>query len=235
VQTASIAAPDGDLSDAEVARRIVAGDQDALRWLMRRHNQSLYRAARSILKDDAEAEDVVQDTYVHAYQGMGSFRGDAKLSTWLTRIAVNEALGRARKRRRRAEIINLTDLPEQSDKAAESSMDQISPEQPESAALRSEVRRLIEGKIDDLPDAFRSVFVLRALEEMSVEEAADCLGIPPATVRTRYFRAKGLLREALAREIDFNFEGAYGCAGPRCDRIVAGALARIKQLAAGKA
>lgn len=235
VQTAIATKPADDLADAEIARRIAAGDEDALCLMMRRYNQPLYRAARSILKDDGEAEDVVQETYVQAYKAMGGFRGDAKLSTWLTRIAVNEALGRARKHKRRAEIIQLADTPEPRDEAAEPYMDQAAPEQPESAALRIEVRRLIESKIDGLPDAFRSVFVLRALEEMSVEEAAGCLGIPAATVRTRYFRAKGLLREALAREIDFNFGSAFGCAGPRCDRIVAGVLARLHASAAGKA
>src|SRR3546814_657075 len=162
--------------------------------LMRRHNQTLYRAARSILHDDGEAEDVVQDTYVHAYQAMASFRGDAQLSTWLTRIAINEALGRARKQRRRAEIIRLDAGPEMQDDHAEPDVPPVSSEPPEGAALRAEVRRLIESKIDQLPDVFRSVFVLRALEDMSVDETADCLGVPAATVRTRYFRAKGLLR-----------------------------------------
>lgn len=223
-----------ELSDGELAQRIAAGDQQAMCVLMRRHNQALYRAARSILHDDGEAEDVVQETYVHAYQAMHSFRGEAKLSTWLTKIAINEALGRARKQRRRAEIIKLDSGPEMQDDSLEPVVQQASSEPPESAALRAEVRRLIEGKIDQLPDAFRSVFVLRALEEMSVDETADCLDLPAATVRTRYFRAKGLLREALAREIDFNFETAFGCAGPRCDRIVAAVLTRLQALPAGR-
>lgn len=106
-------------------------------------------------------------------------------------------------------------------------------EAPESAALRAEVRHLIERKIDALPDALRSVFVLRALEEMTVEETAACLGVPAATVRTRYFRARGLLREALAREIDFNLENAFGFAGERCDRIVARVLAQLRDSTGG--
>ena len=105
-----------------------------------------------------------------------------------------------------------------------------SPEQPEDAAIRAEARRLLEAKIDQLPDAFRTVFVLRAVEEMTVEEAGVCLGIPTATVRTRYFRAKGLLRESLAREIDFSMQDAFRFDGDRCDRIVAGVLNRLKDV-----
>ncbi len=220
-----------DYTDAEIAGRIASGDMLALQQLMRRYNQTLYRTARSILKDDAEAEDAVQEAYVLAYRAMGQFRGDAKLSTWLIRIAVNVAIQRARKLKRSAEVISLvadpTDRREHGGESLEANMDEISPEQPERAALRAETRRLIEDKISQLPDAFRTVFVLRALEELTVSEAAVCLGIPEATVRTRYFRAKGLLREALAREIDFSLEEAFSFAGDRCDRIVAGVLRRL--------
>lgn len=211
------------IADAEIARRIAAGDQDALRLLMRRHNQTLYRAARGILRDDAEAEDCVQEAYLRAYGAIGGFRDEAKLSTWLVRIVVNEALGRARKRRRGAEVIRLDGEPE------EPSMTQSAPEQPDRGAARAETRRLLESRIDALPEAFRAVFVLRALEEMSVEETAAALEIPEATVRTRFFRARGLLREALAREIDSAFDEAFSFAGARCDRIVAGVFARLNQ------
>jgi RNA polymerase sigma-70 factor (ECF subfamily) len=228
MQTVSNKKAGENLPEGELAQRIAAGDLDALQILMRRHNQTLYRTARSILKDDAEAEDAVQESYLLAYRAMDKFRGDAKLATWLVRIVVNEALGRMRKRKRRAEIFELSGDSMQHGEDTEVNMNEVSPEQPEHAALRKETRRLLEAKIDQLPDAFRTVFVLRALEEMSVEEAADCLGIPPATVRTRYFRARGLLREALAREIDFSFESAFSFAGDRCDRIVAGVLARLK-------
>lgn len=221
-----------DLPDIDIARRIAAGDSDALVVLMRRYNQRLYRTARSILRDDAEAEDAVQEAYLLAYQAMGGFRGDAKLSTWLVRIVANEAIGRARKRSRRAEVFELNGQTEPNCEAAEVTMNDASPELPERAALRAETRRLIEAKIDLLPEAFRAVFVLRALEELTVEEVAACLGIPPATVRTRYFRARGLLREALAREIDTSFEDAFAFAGERCDRIVAGVLVRLKGLQA---
>lgn len=182
------------LPDTEIAKRIAAGDEDAFHLLMRRYNQTLYRAARSILKDDAEAEDAVQEAYLLAYRAMGSFRGDAKLSTWLVRIVVNEAIARSRKRSRRAEVIRLDGEMESGIEAVEAIMNETPSEQPEQSALRAETRRLLEKKIDELPDAFRIVFVLRALEEMTVEEAAAALGIPEATVRTRFFRARGLLR-----------------------------------------
>jgi RNA polymerase sigma-70 factor (ECF subfamily) len=220
-----------ELTDPELAGRIASGDMRALQYVMRRHNQTLYRTARSILKDDAEAEDAVQEAYVLAYRAMDHFRGDAKLSTWLVRIAVNVAIRRARKINRSAEVIDLiadpADLREPARDSGEAAMNQNLPEQPEHAALRAETRRLIEDKINRLPDAFRTVFVLRAIEEMTVDETAACLGIPEATVRTRYFRAKGLVREALAREIDFNLGEAFSFAGDRCDRIVAGVLSRL--------
>jgi RNA polymerase sigma-70 factor (ECF subfamily) len=225
---ASVHAVDADLSDAEIVRRITAGDEGTFRLLMRRHNQTLYRTARSILKDDAESEDAVQDAYLIAYRAMGKFRGDANLSTWLVRIVVNEALGRLRKRKRHADVIQLNGTTDSFEEDAQMTMSEPPAEQPEHAAQRAESRRLLEATIDQLPDAFRTVFVLRAVEEMTVEEAAACLGIPQATVRTRYFRAKGLLREALAREIDFALEDAFAFAGARCDRIIAGVLARLK-------
>lgn len=228
MQTVPIKKAGENLTDGELAQRIAAGDLDALQILMRRHNQTLYRTARSILKDDAEAEDAVQESYLLAYRAINKFRGDAKLATWLVRIVVNESIGRMRKRKRRAEVIELSGDSAQHGEDTEVNMNEVSPEQPEHAALRMETRRLLEAKIDQLPDAFRTVFVLRALEEMSVEEAATCLDIPEATVRTRYFRARGLLREALAREIDFSFESAFSFAGDRCDRIVAGVLERLK-------
>ena len=216
------------LPDTEIARRVASGDQNAFQLLMRRHNQTMYRTARSILKDDAEAEDAVQEAYLLAYRAMDKFRGDAKLSTWLVRIVVNEAIARMRKRSRRADVIRLDGGTEQDSQAAEESMNESKPEQPDQAASRAQARRLLEAKIDELPDAFRTVLLLRAVEEMGVEEVAACLGIPEATVRTRFFRAKGLLREALSREIDFAFEDAFSFAGERCDRIVAGVLARLK-------
>jgi RNA polymerase sigma-70 factor (ECF subfamily) len=220
------------LTDAELAARVATGERGAFRTLMRRFNQTLYRTARSILKDDAEAEDAVQEAYLLAYRAIGKFRGDAKLSTWLVRIVVNEAIGRVRKRSRRAEVIRLNGETEQESETVEISMNKPTPESPERAALRAETRRLLESKIDALPDAFRTVLVLRALEEMTVEETAAALDIAEATVRTRFFRAKGLLREALSQEIDVAFEDAFTFAGARCDGIVAGVLARLNELQA---
>lgn len=215
------------MPDAELARRIAGGDHDAFTLLMRRFNRPLYRTARSIVKDDAEAEDVVQEAYLHAYRAIGTFRGDARLSTWLTRIVVNESIARSRKASRRADVIAL-----EGDVTGRESMNMDSADmqqdRPENNAMRAETRRLLESKIDALPEAFRTVFVLRALEEMSVEEAAICLGIPEATVRTRFFRARSLLRESLAREIDVALEDAFAFDGERCDRIVARVLACLR-------
>jgi RNA polymerase sigma-70 factor (ECF subfamily) len=229
MQPATAAIAYDKLSDLELAQRIATGDKHAFELLMRRHNQILYRTARSILKDDAEAEDAVQEAWLLAYRGMSGFRGDAKLSTWLVRIVVNEAISRGRKRSRGAEVIQLSGEPQEDREAAEENVSQTLPEQPEHAVRRARTRRLLESKIDELPDAFRTVFVLRALEELSVEESAVALGIPEATVRSRFFRARGLLREALSKEIDLAYGDAFAFAGARCDRIVAGVMAKLEE------
>jgi len=229
MQPASVVMVYGELSDPELAQRIASGDKDAFELLMRRHNQMLYRTARSILKDDAESEDTVQEAWLLAYRAIGNFRGDAKLSTWLIRIVVNEAISRRRKRSRAAEVIQLNGETQEDRDAVEENVNQTLPEQPEHAARRAQTRRLLEAKIDELPEAFRTVFVLRALEELSVEESAVALGIPEATVRSRFFRARGLLREALSKEIDLAYGDAFAFAGARCDRIVAGVLAKIEE------
>ena len=217
-------------SGAELMAKVATGDQGAFEVLMRGHNQLLYRTARSIVRDDAEAEDVVQEAYLLAYCSAASFRGDATLSTWLTRIVVNEAIGRLRKTRRRAGIIQLVPGSELRDGDEEEVMGErrdCSPEAPDEAALRTEARKLIEARIDALPDRLRTVFVLRAVEDMSVQETADALGIPEATVRSHFFRARGLLREALERDFDNAAASAFSFDGARCDRIVAGVLARL--------
>jgi RNA polymerase sigma-70 factor (ECF subfamily) len=212
------------ISDASLAQRIAEGNEAAFVLLMRRHNRLLYRTARSILRDDAEAEDALQESYLQAYRAIGQFRGDARLATWLTRIVINESIARSRKTARRAEVTPLQDHP------TEASMEPGAPESPESGAMRAETRRLIEKSIDALPEAFRTVFVLRALEEMSGEEVAACLDIPEATVRSRFFRARSLLRAALARDADLALEQAFSFDGARCDRIIAGVLERLTQL-----
>ncbi|HJV00387.1 MAG TPA: RNA polymerase sigma factor [Burkholderiaceae bacterium] len=213
-----------DLSDAELARRVATGERGAFTLLMRRYNRSLYRAARSILRDDAEAEDALQDAYLLAFGAIGQYRADARLGTWLTRIVVNEALARARRGRRRAAVIQLDGTAEPGE---EQDMHHGAHDTPEDAAMRTQMRQLLEQSIDQLPEAFRTVFMLRAVEEMSGEEVAACLDIPEATVRSRYFRARSLLRAALAQRVDVALEDAFGFDGERCDRIVAGVLARL--------
>jgi RNA polymerase sigma-70 factor (ECF subfamily) len=216
-----------DLPDSEIARRIAAGDQRAFEVLMRKHNRMLYRVARAILRDDAEAEDALQLAYLQAYKAMQHYRSESKISTWLTRIVVNEALMRVRKRRRESVVIRLEDMAGQQNGAIIENIES-SDERPEAAAIRGETRALIERRIDALPEAFRTVFVLRALEELSVEETAASLELPEATVRTRFFRARALLREGLARDIDTATSEAFSFDGARCDRIVNAVLARTK-------
>ena len=193
--------------------------------IMRQYNQRLFRVARSILRDDADAEDALQDAYVQAYRKLDDFRGDAELSTWLTRIVINQALMRVRARRRQTVVVPFGDGRDAGAPALEVADDMA--ESPSDATLRGEVRRVLEQRIDELPDAFRTVFVMREVEEMTARETADALGIPEATVRTRLFRARALLREALDRDVDTARGGVYGFDGARCDRIVAAVLARL--------
>ena len=221
---------DPKIADADLAREVAGGNHEAMRLLMRRHNQTLFRTARAILRDDAEAEDAVQEAYISAYRSIGSYRSESKLSTWLVRITVNESLMRLRKSRRASNIIPMEGDERVESAVAQAEMNASSPDHPETAAIRADARRLLETKIDGLPDAFRTVFVLRAVEEMSVDEVATALEIPEATVRTRFFRARGLLREALAREADAAIESAFSFAGERCDRIVDTVMARIAAL-----
>jgi len=223
----TIRALDDKTPDSELVKLIAAHDHEAFRVLMKRHNQMLYRAARSILKNEAEAEDAVQEAYLQAYRAMGDFRGDAKLSTWLVRITVNEAITRLHRHARRAEVIRLEGDDLQDHHSSEESMNDSPPEVPERATLRAEMRKLLEARIDTLPEAFRSVFVLRALEEMSVEETAAALGLNEATVRSRFFRARALLREWLSRDIDVAQGDACSFAGARCDRITANVMAKL--------
>jgi len=198
---------------------------------MRRYNTRLFRIARTILKDDAAAEDALQDAYVRAYGHMDTFRGDAELSTWLTRIVINEALMALRKRKRERTVVPFAPTDEAGDTAEPKLMEleDRRAESPSDSALRGEIRRIIERRIDELPVAFRTVFVMREVEDMTVQETAECLGIPAATVRTRLFRARTLLREMLERDMDSARAGVFGFAGARCDRIVAGVLARISR------
>jgi RNA polymerase sigma-70 factor, ECF subfamily len=204
-------------SDEELVGSVVSGDRTALALLVRRYDQLLYRTARSILKDDAEAEDVVQETFLLAYRSLANFRHDARLSTWLVRIVVNVALGRLRK-----DAHHLRRQPQD--------LDQDAPERPDEALSRADMRRLIETKIDSLPDPFCVVFMLRAVQELSIEEISDALGIPAATVRSRYSRARRLLRNSLAQELDLVLGDAFPFAGSRCDRMVNSILTAVEVL-----
>ena len=210
--------------DRALATRISRGEPAAFETLMRRYNRRLFRLARSTLRNDAEAEDALQEAWVLAYRRIGQFRGDAALITWLSRLVLNECLGRLRRASRRDNVVPMVAL--QDDQEAEA-MPSHSADEPDTAAERAQVRRLIERKLDDLPVAFRTVFMLRCVEELTVEETAACLGLPDATVRSRHFRARSMLREALAQELDVAERDLYAFGGWRCDRIVQKVLRRI--------
>ena len=213
-----------DTTEAELVLRAIDGDEAAFEAIMRRHNRLLFRTARSILKSDVEAEDALQEAYLKAWRALGSFRSDARLSTWLVRIVANEALGRLR--RRDAQVIPLDVVMNSLEPGVQASLIGDPMQQPEHIVLRAQLRQLMEARIDLLPEAFRTVFMLRAVEEMSVDEVAEALEIPEATVRTRFFRARSLLRESLASEIDVAVGDAYAFDGARCDRVVAAVLTR---------
>jgi len=213
--------------DAALVRRVVEGDTAAFELVMRRHNRRLFRLARATLRDDAEAEDALQEAYLTAHRALPGFRGDASLATWLSRLVTSECLDRLRKRSRRDNIFPIGSLE------AEHEPEVAMTESPASASpdqllLRAQVRTLLERKLDALPASFRCVFVLRAVEELSVEETARSLGIAEATVRSRHFRARSLLRESLAQEIDLAERDLYEFGGVHCDRIVAAVLARLE-------
>ena len=210
--------------DASLVRRVLTGEPMAFAVLMRRFNRRLYRIARAIVRDSAEAEDALQEAYLHAYRSLGQFRGDSSLATWLSRLVVNECLGRMRRHTRRQNVIPMTPSPADHEIEAVPS-DEVG--SPDMAADRAQMRAILERRIDALPETFRAVFVLRSVEELTVEETAECLGIPAETVRSRHFRAKSLLREALAREVDIAERSVWQFAGKRCDGIVARVLARI--------
>ena len=212
-------------NDGALARRIAGGDRAAFELLMRRHNRRLYRLARATLRDDAEAEDALQDAYLSAYRSIGQFRGDAALSTWLSRLVLNECMNRLRRQARRDNVVQMVTPPSESELDA---MSAPHADTPDKALVRAEMRALLERKLDELPEAFRVVFVLRCVEEMSVEETAQCLDIPEATVRSRLFRSRSLLRESLARDIDLAERDVFEFGGMHCDRVVASVLSRLQ-------
>ena len=215
------------LSDAELAAHAAGGDAGAFRLIMQRNNARLYRVARAVLRNDSEAEDVVQEAYVRAFRKLGEFRAEASLSTWLTRITLNEALQRLRQRRPTAELEAVDRQPVAKEAEVIWFPGAPSESDPEGGASRREVARLLERAIDALPDAFRIVFLMRAVEEMSTEETAVSLGIPEATVKTRFHRARRLLQQALREEVGSALSDAFPFAGRRCSRTTDIVLARL--------
>ncbi|MBV6522663.1 MAG: hypothetical protein MNPFHGCM_02811 [Gemmatimonadaceae bacterium] len=214
------------VSERKIVASAAAGDGAAFEVLMRRYNQRLYRTARSIVKNDADAEDVVQDAYLRAWRALGTWRAESRLSTWLVRIVTNEALGRLRREKAKSIPLDTAMISSEAN-MREALMDSSQPD-PEQSLLREQSRETLEARIDALPESFRTVFMLRAIEEMSVEEVAGVLDIPQATVRSRFFRARSLLRRSLATEMDSEFRVAFAFDGARCDRIVNGVLARAR-------
>lgn len=219
------------VDDAELVCRVQAGDIAAFELVMRRNNRRLFRVARSLLRDAAEAEDALQESYLSAYQAMPRFRAEASLATWLTRLVVNECMTRLRRNLRRHNIVPIVSAQALASQEEDSVAELPGPgsdDTPDRALVRAELRALLERRIDALPEDFRTVFVLRAVEELSVEETAECLGIPAATVRTRHFRARSLLRESIAQDLDLAERDVFEFGGLHCDRVVARVLARLQ-------
>lgn len=208
-------------SDDEVLARVRGGEIDAFEVVMRRYNQRVYRTVRAILRDEDETLDVMQEAYVNAFAHLGEFSGRARFSTWLTRIAVHEAFARLRKRKR-LEPLDETDSEDRF---------MASPVLgPENRASDGELRAFLEEAVDGLPETFRTTFVLRSVEQLSVTETAEVLGIPEETVKTRLYRARERLQNALTERVGGTLPDLFGFHRPRCDRVVANVLARIRQL-----
>ena len=206
------------LDDVALVERAQRWDAAAFRLIVKRHNQRLYRVARAVLDDETEAQDVLQETYIHAFMHLSEFRAEARLSTWLTRIALNEALDRRRQRRPMVDLEVIKAMPDPS--SADRS-------DPEAATALADIRRLLERAIVGLPEHFRIVFVMRDVEEMSTEETALLLGLRPQTVKTRLHRARRLLRERLGDKFAGVFTDAFPFAGTPCDRLMQSVLDRL--------
>jgi RNA polymerase sigma-70 factor (ECF subfamily) len=205
-------------ADAAVIARVLGGDVAAFELLMRRHNRLVYRVVRAILKDEHEVEDAMQEAYVSAFSHLAQFAGRSSFATWLTRIAVNEAFARARRDRR------FVPLPDADSEVTPMTSTNPTPEQD---AIGRELGALMEQAVDLLPDSFRIVFVLRAVEQLSVEETSECLDIPAETVKTRLHRARGLLRKALENRVGTAVPTLFDFHLSRCDRVVRAVFARL--------
>lgn len=202
------------------------GDREAFRAIMQRCNQRLFRIARGIVRDDPEAEDVLQEVYTLAFAAIGSFRQEASLMTWLTRIAINEARGRLRNRRN---LVDLEEVEAEQNAGAEVFMFPTgqSVDNPEAETGRAQVRRILEQAVDTLPEPFRLVFIMRDVQECSIEETADALGLRAETVKTRLHRARRLLRQALDQKLASTMTEAFPFLGRRCERITDIVLSRL--------
>ena len=214
------------LDDIALVALARAGRRDAFRHIMQRCNRRLFRAARGVVHDDAEAEDVVQQAYVDAFAHLDGFRGDAALTTWLTRIVLNEAHGRLRARKPTVGIERIEALQQEGGRVI-AFPSKFGHEDPAAGAARAEVRRLLERAVDELPEVYRLVFVMREIEECSVEETATCLSLKPETVKTRLHRARRLLRAALHDQLATTMTDAFPFLGARCDRMTNAVLARL--------
>ncbi|MDX8443279.1 RNA polymerase sigma factor [Mesorhizobium australafricanum] len=223
IEAAGIGA--AEAGDMALARRALARDQDAFRAIIKTHNQRLYRIARGVVRNDAEAEDVLQEAYMRAFASLGAFRGEASLSTWLSRIVINEALGRLRKRKR---IVAMPENPEaQIIRFPQNRNDSNPGDDPERTMAQRQILVLVERATDSLPDVYRSVFVARVIEGLSIEETADLLGVRPETVKTRLHRARTLVRKALDDEIGPVLLDAFPFAGRRCERLTQAVMRRL--------
>ena len=222
-QTLTIQTP-RDGSDGVLIRRALAHEEAAVRAIMVANNRRLYRLARGILRNDGEAEDVVQETYVRAFTHLSDFRSDSSLATWLARIAINEAIGRLRQRRL---TIELTSLPQGALEAQIIQFPLAPSEDPEKSTAQRQIREVVEGAIDELPEAFRLVFITRVIEGMTVEETAEILSLRAETVKTRLHRARGMLRRKIEKKIGPVVMEAFPFAGKRCERLTEGVLRRL--------
>jgi RNA polymerase sigma-70 factor (ECF subfamily) len=213
------------LSDTDLVGFARLGDHGAFRAIMTRCNQRLFRIARAVMRDEAEAEDVLQEAYTRAFAAIAGFRGEAGIATWLTRIVLNEAHGRLRRRRTLVELDEVETAQESAQLLNFPGVAKSS--DPEADAARAQIRRILERAVDDLPEAFRLVFILREVEELSVEETAAHLSLKVETVKTRLHRARRRLREALDAQLADVMVGAYPFLGARCTRITEAVLVRM--------
>jgi RNA polymerase sigma-70 factor, ECF subfamily len=213
------------LPEPELVSFARAGDRQAFRAIMTRCNQRLFRIARAVVRDEAEAEDVLQEAYTRAFSAIAGFRGESGVATWLTRIVLNEAHGRLRRRKATVDLDQLEAAQESAQVLSFPGMARS--EDPEADAARAEIRRLLERAVDDLPEPFRLVFILREVEELSVEETARHLNLKAETVKTRLHRARRRLREALDAQLADAMVGAYPFLGARCERITEAVLRRM--------